>query len=55
MLAPVFKCSTNPRVATAHRWTAVDVIAGMNKPTGEKSLTHEKRTDTQEPSGRMFL
>lgn len=32
--APVFKCSTNPRVATAHRWTAVDVVARMNKPTG---------------------
>ncbi|KAF9460871.1 hypothetical protein BDZ94DRAFT_1168774, partial [Collybia nuda] len=32
--APVFKCSTNPRVATAHRWTPVDVIARMNKPTG---------------------
>ncbi|KAH7911887.1 hypothetical protein BJ138DRAFT_1062170 [Hygrophoropsis aurantiaca] len=32
-LAPVFKCSTNPRVVTAHQWTAVDVIGRMNKPT----------------------
>ncbi|KAF8061778.1 hypothetical protein FPV67DRAFT_1586897, partial [Lyophyllum atratum] len=31
--APVFKCSTNPRVATAHRWSAVDVISRMNKAT----------------------
>ncbi|KAG5636338.1 hypothetical protein H0H81_008360 [Sphagnurus paluster] len=30
---PVFKCNTNPRVATAHRWSAVDVIARMSKPT----------------------
>ncbi|KAF5386687.1 hypothetical protein D9615_002059 [Tricholomella constricta] len=30
---PVFKCNTNPRVAAAHRWTAVDVISRMNKPT----------------------
>ncbi|KAG8217088.1 hypothetical protein J3R82DRAFT_5115 [Butyriboletus roseoflavus] len=32
-LNPVFKCSTNPRVATAHRWTTVDVIGQMNEPT----------------------
>ncbi|GLB35623.1 hypothetical protein LshimejAT787_0211880 [Lyophyllum shimeji] len=31
--APAYKCSTNPRVATAHRWGAVDVISRMNKPT----------------------
>lgn len=31
--APIFKCSTNPRVATAHRWSVVDVISRMNKPT----------------------
>ncbi|KAG5642805.1 hypothetical protein DXG03_002089 [Asterophora parasitica] len=31
--APVFKCNTNPRVAAAHRWNAVDVISRMNKPT----------------------
>ncbi|KAG6876599.1 hypothetical protein C0992_012307 [Termitomyces sp. T32_za158] len=30
---PAFKCSTNPRVATAHRWSLVDVIGRMNKPT----------------------
>ncbi|KAF7294621.1 hypothetical protein MIND_00998700 [Mycena indigotica] len=33
MLTPVFKCSTNPRVATAHRWNMVDVMARMAKPT----------------------
>ncbi|OJA19215.1 hypothetical protein AZE42_06773 [Rhizopogon vesiculosus] len=33
LLAPVFKCYTNPRVTTAHRWTAVDVIGTMNMPT----------------------
>ncbi|KAG1819769.1 uncharacterized protein BJ212DRAFT_1267581, partial [Suillus subaureus] len=33
LLTPVFKCSTNPRVTTAHRWTAVDVIGTMNRPT----------------------
>ncbi|KAG1856645.1 hypothetical protein DFJ58DRAFT_702435 [Suillus subalutaceus] len=32
-LTPVFKCSTNPRVTTAHRWTAVDVIGTMDRPT----------------------
>lgn len=30
---PAFKCSTNPRVATAHRWCQADVMARMNKPT----------------------
>jgi hypothetical protein len=38
MLTPVFKCSTNPRVTTAHRWTAVDVIGTMDRPTGLLSL-----------------
>ncbi|KAG0694093.1 hypothetical protein DFH29DRAFT_1037030 [Suillus ampliporus] len=33
LLTPIFKCNTNPRVTTAHRWTAVDVIGTMNKPT----------------------
>ncbi|KAI0268312.1 hypothetical protein BC834DRAFT_686467 [Gloeopeniophorella convolvens] len=33
-LTPLFKCSTNPRVATAHRWTMVDVISRFDKPTG---------------------
>ncbi|KAF8548462.1 hypothetical protein OG21DRAFT_1500995 [Imleria badia] len=32
-LTPIFKCSTNPRVTTAHRWSTVDVIGQMNKPT----------------------
>jgi hypothetical protein len=35
LLTPVFKCNTNPRVATAHRWNAVDVLGKMNKPTGK--------------------
>ncbi|KAJ3745136.1 hypothetical protein DFH05DRAFT_1396764, partial [Lentinula detonsa] len=32
-LTPVFKCTTNPRVATAHRWAATDVISKICKPT----------------------
>ncbi|KAF8801448.1 hypothetical protein BYT27DRAFT_7198244 [Phlegmacium glaucopus] len=32
MYVPAFKCSTNPRIATAHRWSAADVIGRMNKP-----------------------
>ncbi|KAI9448081.1 hypothetical protein H4582DRAFT_1842370 [Lactarius indigo] len=34
-LTPLFKCTTNPRVATAHRWTMVDVISKLDKPTAE--------------------
>ncbi|KAJ7791120.1 hypothetical protein B0H14DRAFT_3890853 [Mycena olivaceomarginata] len=34
LLTPLFKCTTSPRVVTAHCWTAVDVIEHMNKPTG---------------------
>ncbi|RXW16121.1 hypothetical protein EST38_g9736 [Candolleomyces aberdarensis] len=30
---PMFKCNTNPRALTAHRWNAVDVIGRMSKPT----------------------
>ena len=37
MLTPVFKCSTNPRVTTAHRWVAVDAIGHMKEPTGTHS------------------
>ncbi|KAF9481346.1 hypothetical protein BDN70DRAFT_855397 [Pholiota conissans] len=33
MYVPTFKCSTNPKVATAHRWSAVDPIGRMIKPT----------------------
>ncbi|KAG1868909.1 hypothetical protein C8R48DRAFT_632221, partial [Suillus tomentosus] len=33
LLTPVFKCSTNPRVTTAHRWTVADVIGTMDRPT----------------------
>ncbi|KAL6308643.1 hypothetical protein BKA93DRAFT_725211 [Sparassis latifolia] len=32
-LSPVFKCSTNPRVSAAHRWTVVDLATKLNKPT----------------------
>ncbi|KAI6004915.1 hypothetical protein EDD15DRAFT_2515505 [Pisolithus albus] len=32
-LTPVFKCTTNPRVVTAHRWLAVDVLGRMREPT----------------------
>ena len=38
-LAPLFKCSTNPRVSTAHRWSAVDLDATLDAHTGE-SLDH---------------
>ena len=34
-LTPVFKCNTNPRVSTAHKWTAVDFTPKLDKPTGE--------------------
>ncbi|KAF6758611.1 hypothetical protein DFP72DRAFT_176996 [Ephemerocybe angulata] len=33
MYAPMFKCSTNPRALTAHRWSSVDVIGRMSKAT----------------------
>ncbi|KAG9318069.1 hypothetical protein JVU11DRAFT_133 [Chiua virens] len=32
-LTPVFKCNTNLRVTTAHRWSAVDVIGQMSDHT----------------------
>ncbi|KIO05607.1 hypothetical protein M404DRAFT_140722, partial [Pisolithus tinctorius Marx 270] len=32
-LTPVFKCTTNPRVVTAHRWSPVDVLGHMREPT----------------------
>ncbi|EMD34276.1 hypothetical protein CERSUDRAFT_140652 [Gelatoporia subvermispora B] len=32
-LTPVFKCNTNPRVTTAHRWSIVDLTTKLNKPT----------------------
>ncbi|KAI0373136.1 hypothetical protein BV20DRAFT_977736 [Pilatotrama ljubarskyi] len=32
-LTPVFKCSTNPRVNAAHRWSAVDLAAKLDRPT----------------------
>ncbi|KAJ3885779.1 hypothetical protein GG344DRAFT_82358 [Lentinula edodes] len=31
-LTPVFKCNTNPRVATAHRWATTDVMSKICKP-----------------------
>ncbi|KAG1894468.1 uncharacterized protein F5891DRAFT_922114, partial [Suillus fuscotomentosus] len=33
LLTPIFKCSANPRVTTAHRWTVADVIGTMDRPT----------------------
>ncbi|KJA19103.1 hypothetical protein HYPSUDRAFT_168524 [Hypholoma sublateritium FD-334 SS-4] len=33
MYVPMFKCSTNPKIATAHRWSAVDPVGRMAKPT----------------------
>lgn len=44
MLSPVFKCSTNPRVATAHRWTSVDLVAKLNQPTGKLPEIHDLST-----------
>ncbi|KAM5542076.1 hypothetical protein V8D89_004386 [Ganoderma adspersum] len=32
-LTPMFKCSTNPRVNTAHRWTIADISGKLDKPT----------------------
>lgn len=39
MYSPVFKCSTNPRIATAHRWMSVDVLGCMEKPTGASRVS----------------
>ena len=33
MLAPIFKCTTNPRTVTAHNWNSVDVIGSLANPT----------------------
>ncbi|KAH6919293.1 hypothetical protein BKA70DRAFT_1394622 [Coprinopsis sp. MPI-PUGE-AT-0042] len=33
MYVPMFKCNTNPRTITAHRWNAVDAIGRMARPT----------------------
>jgi hypothetical protein len=33
--APRFKCNTNPRVSTAHRWSQVDIVSHISKPTGK--------------------
>ncbi|KIM49731.1 hypothetical protein M413DRAFT_115341 [Hebeloma cylindrosporum] len=33
MYVPAFKCSTNPRIATAHRWNKIDVLGRLSKPT----------------------
>ncbi|KAI0823853.1 hypothetical protein BC628DRAFT_1382104 [Trametes gibbosa] len=32
-LMPVFKCNTNPRVSTAHRWSVVDLATKLDRPT----------------------
>lgn len=34
MYVPMFKCSTNPRTITAHRWNAVDPVGRLAQPTG---------------------
>ncbi|KAJ2929854.1 hypothetical protein H1R20_g7243, partial [Candolleomyces eurysporus] len=50
MYVPMFKCNTNPRALTAHRWNAVDVIGRMSKPTetlaGRKSTTPQNNYET---------
>ncbi|KAI0344975.1 hypothetical protein BDW22DRAFT_983491 [Trametopsis cervina] len=33
-VTPVFKCNTNPRVPTAHRWTSVDLSISTDCSTG---------------------
>lgn len=33
-ITPLFKCNTNPRVSTAHRWIAVEIDRELDKPTG---------------------
>ena len=33
-LTPLFRCSTNPRVITAHRWNVFDIDAELNKSSG---------------------
>ena len=38
MYVPAFKCSTNPRIATAHRWNKIDVLGRLSKPTGKCEL-----------------
>lgn len=53
-LTPAFKCSTNPRVTTAHRWTAVDLSAKLDKPTG-RSYSVCLVVDLTRLSGRMLL
>lgn len=40
---PMFKCNTNPRIATAHRWLIADVIGRMNKPTGRQTNPHRSQ------------
>ncbi|OSX56290.1 hypothetical protein POSPLADRAFT_1160289 [Postia placenta MAD-698-R-SB12] len=32
-LTPMYKCHTNPRVTTAHQWTAADIDTKLDKPT----------------------
>lgn len=33
-ITPVFKCNTNPRVTTAHRWTTLDLASGIDQTAG---------------------
>ncbi|KZT11155.1 uncharacterized protein LAESUDRAFT_720346 [Laetiporus sulphureus 93-53] len=32
-LTPIYKCNTNPRVSTAHRWAVVDMAPKLNRHT----------------------
>lgn len=55
LLTPVFKCSTNPRVTTAHRWTVVDVIGTMDEPTGLLFSTWSRFVDVTLVLVRVLL
>lgn len=37
-ITPFYKCNTNPKMIAAHRWTAVDLAARVNRPTGTAAL-----------------
>ena len=45
-LTPLYKCSTKPRVPTAHQWSEVDPRCRMTSPTGERIIgPQEQYTD----------
>jgi hypothetical protein len=37
-ITPTFKCITNPRIATAHRWAALNITTGIDRSTGMVSI-----------------